>query len=377
MGEIGKPLYIVLGNHDVDDTDCKVLTSQMSKHGTDNALFYNNYYGIVRTVRNIKTVSIVIDTNILEISMYRADMIDNDKLHKEFKCYCSTPKANDNVYEHVLEIYNNMKRYVVELIRTHSDADNIILVGHIPFFSINEKLGKAGSKPRIFKQNQHLFNDLMSGIAGIDEIAHGREISYLCADTHNYQHMVFDYMDINSVVPKVLRINHIVSGTGGGDPDTIHCNIHHYNESVNQMVGGSVSNIQFIDIAESFGYVKFIINNHGLMSHTFEPTVYDDNVKRIEDAIDYVAMELAVSGDILNMDDLDRNLLDKANKKKIETLHEFSRICESLSNPRIMEAHILEPDKHKSSKDIIPSIPGSAADMARVYIVNKRKYMQL
>lgn len=197
LNQIGVPLYVALGNHDVSQCDIinyhKSLTMDYKEWK-----FPSNYY----TVRyyfddEIKVNLIFIDTN---LSMYPS---------------CSTNVTKESKKE--------MFRWLKE--QMSQEADHIVVVGHAPLVSC-----KKGS----FKV---LDTELLDVIA-----SENKKIYYLCADTHNFQHLSVDDVEV------------VVAGTGGAHPDPIS------EEMVGQCyLASSNYSIKVLDFDTSYGFCEATI----------------------------------------------------------------------------------------------------------------------
>jgi hypothetical protein len=121
-------------------------------------------------------------------------------------------KRENCYYKLKLNLYINIDQVKDFLERCFKEAKsfkNVFIVGHNPIFTYKKKKGKA------FISNKLEFEFLFDN--GLFDINEGKNIYYLCADTHNYQHLglTLDYDQ------KKYRIIQVISGTGGAEPDPI------------------------------------------------------------------------------------------------------------------------------------------------------------
>ena len=255
INKLDIPAFIALGNHDIDDDNCAMIELQMETptlypkvHRGWNMI--NNYY----TVISNNNIFIVIDTNILDIKLLK----NNTKaVDTTFKCYKKI-KHNDNkdLTQLILEDYNEMYQMIAD---TNLDQyNNVIMIGHIPILSVKEK--SKGNIINCISNNNHLFTELFDLFISKNI----KKLYYVCADTHNFQHMVFKY--------KNLEIEQIISGTGGALLDTIKkCNI----TSLPSVIDDLYS-FKLLDFNPNFGYTMMDIKQNNI-NIEFTPFSYDMN----------------------------------------------------------------------------------------------------
>jgi hypothetical protein len=140
----------------------------------------------------------------------------------------------------VLDDYYNMCDMIRDI--DYKRYDNIIIIGHIPIVSIKEKT--RNGVINCVLNNSHLFTEIFDIL-----IEKGvKKIYYVCADTHNFEYMTFNY--------RSLRIEQIISGTGGAILDTVRqCNI----ATISNMEG--ISNFKLLKFDSNFGYTVMDIND--------------------------------------------------------------------------------------------------------------------
>ena len=178
--KIGVPLYVILGNHDV--TQCDIVKA----HIADNSSEWNfpsNYYNVEWSVGNKRINLIFIDTNLLSSATA--------------VCYSKDRNVNWSLER------KKMLDWVKGNIR--AEYDHYIVVGHDPIVSCK---AKGGATKMLFIDKVDDFIECLSG----------KKVYYLCADTHNYQHIKItnDKFGTNKVDIEV-----IVAGTGGAHPDGV------------------------------------------------------------------------------------------------------------------------------------------------------------
>ena len=186
INSINKPLYIVLGNHDV--TQCDIITEQARNNKNWN--FEKNFYALTFERSNVSVKLIVIDTNLLaDDKIYRSIFMDEQQ---ELPCKLP-PTINTN--------YDDMIRFLKRELKTANKYNWVIVAGHEPIASFKEK--KNSTKP-IANPKINLMVELLGSIPNL---------IYICADTHNFQY--------NTISNGSSNITQIVSGTGGATPDQI------------------------------------------------------------------------------------------------------------------------------------------------------------
>jgi hypothetical protein len=242
INQLDIPAFIAIGNHDIDDDNCAMIEIQMEPsripiiHNGWNMI--NNYY----TVTSNNNVFIVIDTNILEINLLK----NNEKIYKTFKCYEKIkhdPKHDPNMQLNQLIIsdYNEMLNMVNNI--SFNQYHNIVMIGHIPIISIKEK--RYDNELNCILNSTYLFIKLLDIFINKNV----KKIYYVCADTHNFQHMIFNY--------KNLKIEQIVSGTGGALLDNIkECDVKITIPSIIK----NITSFELLDYDSDFGYTSMNID---------------------------------------------------------------------------------------------------------------------
>jgi len=118
------------------------------------------------------------------------------------QCYA---KAGDNMKINIAET----KKFFNTVLEKISNKNKIFIIGHEPIFSFKHK------KKTAYCDNVDKFSFLIDHF--LNKINQTVKIYYLCADTHNYQHIILDITHRG----KKYTIDQIVAGTGGGVPDGI------------------------------------------------------------------------------------------------------------------------------------------------------------
>lgn len=243
--------YLIMGNHDLDDTliyttkddtstpieDCRLLDYQMklSSNGL-NVAFPFKYE--IREINGIKYKYIFIDTTIYGYNANQTTCTD-----KIFKKDYNFIKDKQNKFI-LAQIQPNVTNVV------NDDANHIIIFGHEPLISV-----KKGSDD--YKKN--MISELLNLIYGINT---DKKISYVCADVHLYQSCKITKQGSG------MEINQIVCGTGGAEldsmPETATPPI------ILSNINATGYNIRIDDFRTTFGYVELELTNTGL-NHIFIP----------------------------------------------------------------------------------------------------------
>jgi len=169
-------IYLGLGNHEVDSTEpCRALFDE--KENTGKKLFMpNNYYSIdvvYQTTNELLSKIIMIDTNVFESNT----------------CYGTYDVIAET---NMLEWLNN------ELL----SCENItpIITGHYPLFFFKYNKDTSTHDFQFNYTTEKLFDILLN---------YKKPVFYLCADIHNYQHII------------TSNITQHIVGTGGAQQDKI------------------------------------------------------------------------------------------------------------------------------------------------------------
>lgn len=227
-------VYIGLGNHEVDSTEkCKALFDE-KQNANLNLIMPNNYYSIDvvnKSSRKLLSKLIILDTNMLE----------------ENTCY-----GKPSVVENEMLMWLKLEL---------SKCENIvpIVMGHYPLF--------------FFKQNKTTmlhdfkFNYTMQQIYE-ELINYTKPIYYLCADIHNYQHIISSNIT-----------QHIV-GTGGALQDMVlEVNLP-FPICLKPLYGSSII-FNVINCTQKYGYVEIDIENN-IVTGEFKSSDIPVDIKEIK-----------------------------------------------------------------------------------------------
>ncbi len=192
--------YLLFGNHDLEDVitnndnekeECKALLLQ--KYLFDD----NNKYELFNNVlikKTANTLILMIDTTI-----YSLEPTEN------ISDTCYTYLFQSNTHEKISELLELQERQLTKVLQENIDIQNIIIIGHHPIIS-------AVSKKGINKITAN--NNFINLLKKLNTCFIGKNIYYLCADTHFYQYSIIDF---NSE----FSINQFIVGTGGAEQDNI------------------------------------------------------------------------------------------------------------------------------------------------------------
>ena len=197
--------YLLWGNHEMRDVTYTNLDRRNKRcRQLDNQIWWSNlvnkkggnieYFENVIINREFKnTLIIMIDTSIYQkkttSECYNNYNILGGRINKKL-----------TIEELCLNQFLQIKHYI-ELYNTK----NIIFIGHHPIKSWREKHGEG--IVTYVPSLHNLFIDLI-------DYFDGKNIYYLCADTHCYQYSHLKLIETSDII-----IEHYVVGTGGADPD--------------------------------------------------------------------------------------------------------------------------------------------------------------
>jgi hypothetical protein len=201
------PKYVLLGNHDMEDVvqdidtmgpaklECHALLLQQKMK--DITLFNN----VIHFVKD-GTLFIMIDT-----TMYNLDK----KKNKNKSINIDKP-INTTCYKHIFDNYKDpnitlvsqlityQNNQVRDILRTYENR-HIVIAGHHPICHIKSK----------GKDEDNVIVGLLSLFQQNTDLLNGKNIYYLCADTHLYQ--------VGIVRTGPLIIHQYIVGTGGAQLD--------------------------------------------------------------------------------------------------------------------------------------------------------------
>lgn len=205
LKSINKPMFIALGNHDIEE--CGILQKQLKTHvGELNReidrdkfdwFLPHNYYASLIEDGGIRIKLIVLDTNLF---VHEPINPENNplKMYNQNECDTDNRMVSTGGYNIMLEF---LKRELEEKV------DKVIIVGHEPLVSFKPK------KENILqKQGKIIVEKIMNYIA---ESPNSDRTIYVCADTHNHQHNVIKDLKTG------FELHEYVFGTGGADPDVL------------------------------------------------------------------------------------------------------------------------------------------------------------
>lgn len=132
-----------------------------------------------------------------------------------------------------------------------SNNDLILVCCHYPMYSLREKKGRLIVKDNILSQD--LLNVLMKY-----KRDSGKEIIYLCAHTHCYQHIEFSNSDGS------VSITQYVIGTGGAHPDFVTSELFAAKGKLYEI--NDKYNLLMQDIKNPFGYLDMRISSGQVLS---------------------------------------------------------------------------------------------------------------
>jgi hypothetical protein len=207
--KLNKPVYIILGNHDV--YQCNTIEEEFKYN--KNKLFNmpSNYYDLFYGNNHF----IFIDTNLLNN--------DDD--------FCYSKLKNFDLSKEKEKMFTWLEKVI------SYKAENIFIIGHDPIITCKSKKGI----PKVLQIDD--FDRF------INIFSKYQNITYLCADTHNYQKIILNIPDKN------FKMNVIIAGTGGAHADFIDKN------NVEKCLQDDRYNIKISEFDNAFGYVDINLNN--------------------------------------------------------------------------------------------------------------------
>jgi hypothetical protein len=248
ISKINKPLFVNLGNHDIDE--CKILDQYRTSLG-DNISVHDSGSLIVKTNTSLN-VFLFINTNFMDIKEKEFD----GEINRKKSCYHERIQSKAEFLEHRNQVIESLKKNLISLKECEFNKMkvNIFIVGHNPLLAVKEKHNEIDVK----------YNDDMKEITNAIFSVNLPEVYYLAADVHNYQNISIIHKINNS------KIHMIASGTGGAEPDIIK-----KKEDVIKGFENFSSNefsVNFNDFANSYGYSRIEIGDTVNISYK---SVYD------------------------------------------------------------------------------------------------------
>lgn len=197
--------YLIFGNHDIEDVviddselpvKCKILDEQIKIAEENNTVeIFNDV--LFKVINN--TLIIMLDTNLYDRKIINTPINET--------CYSKLFNGLINKSGLTLgDLIGYQNCFVKDVLQSNSKVNNIILIGHHPIYSIKNKKGTKN----VFKLSK--FIDFLKNISSL---LIGKNIYYLCADTHIYQEGLI------KILPD-LEIKQYVVGTGGAEQDEIY-----------------------------------------------------------------------------------------------------------------------------------------------------------
>jgi hypothetical protein len=204
------PKYLIFGNHDIEDviTDesgneikCKTLTEQIN-FTSDKPSFTVFNEVLFKKVNN--TLIIMLDTNLYNIKI----------ISKPINQTCYSRLFNGLINNSTLTLkdlidYQNL--FIENILKSNSEVENIIFIGHHPIYAIKAKKDKDG----VVNKAELKIPKFIDFFKDIKPMLSGKQIYYLCADTHIYQ------QGIVKILPD-LEIKQYIVGTAGAPQDAIY-----------------------------------------------------------------------------------------------------------------------------------------------------------
>ena len=201
--------YIILGNHEYDNMkingeekeECYLLKKQREMFTNPNTIFFDD----VITTRITNTLLIMIDTTIYEIYEETPEILVKDTCLREIFTQISPEKKIT-----IKDLLDHQEKTINKIISDNIDATNIIIIGHHPIISLKIKV-----KDGVLSDKENITTELVNLFINLGDKLTGKNIYYLCADTHNYQTGKIQLLN----KPNIPVINQYICGTGGAEQD--------------------------------------------------------------------------------------------------------------------------------------------------------------
>ena len=211
--------YILFGNHEYDDTSliihkgkvepneekCKILSLEQEQSMIIDTPDNINLFKDVMYVKKDNSLLIMIDTTIYE------DDNDNIELFKDSclkNIFPNLPKR-DTIQDFIS--YQQSKIEEILNLPENKTVRNIILIGHHPIITVKFKKDKEKTKMSSLEKFKQLF-------ININGLLLGKQLYYLCADTHLYQPGTVTIKSKSPEIPDI-QIKQYICGTGGAEQD--------------------------------------------------------------------------------------------------------------------------------------------------------------
>lgn len=252
--------YIILGNHEYDNMkingeekeECYLLKKQREMFTNPNTIFFDD----VITTRINNTLLIMIDTTIYEIYEETPEILVKDTCLREIFTQISPEKKIT-----IKDLLDHQEKTINKIISDNIDATNIIIIGHHPIISLKIKV-----KDGVLSDKENITTELVNLFINLGDKLTGKNIYYLCADTHNYQTGKIQLLN----KPNIPVINQYICGTGGAEQDE--CakkseltkkNIRYFDVTCNKIFGFLVVSIDD-DNTVSFDFINATENPEGV-----------------------------------------------------------------------------------------------------------------
>jgi len=203
-------IYMLLGNHDLE-TNIGNEQKFCIQHGEDLIEEPSNTCTILQHEKHLvsSNKNITLGTNFVRVLnntlllMIDTSMYDTAESESYVPCYNNYYNSNVNIEE----LRSTQNGWITQNIQNHDGIKNIIIMGHHPITGFKVKKDEC-----ILTELQQPFIDMWKSILQI--IPSQINISYLCADIHNYQESIVVF---NSHLKK--PIHQYIVGTGGTELD--------------------------------------------------------------------------------------------------------------------------------------------------------------
>lgn len=232
LNQLGKTVYLLLGNHDVIDvtmsrktlenkglintdkyndisnipvSSCQALTVEQdaSKKYNNIKMFKNVLYHVDS---HTDTLIIMIDSNIFESKLLIDCYISHGILEKDKKLEKASP--SENIGDLMSVQFNQVKK----ILQKHSKMKNVFFAGHHPLVVYKVEETETMKKLHLFNESfVHFFRKLSYHLKN-------KKIYYLCADSHFYEESI---ITIKNPGKDNILINQYIVGTGGAELDDI------------------------------------------------------------------------------------------------------------------------------------------------------------